>query len=49
MLVVLEDHLKQRTLAARTEWDYRRHWSSKSLDTLYPLRNAAAVRIAMIV
>jgi integrase len=39
MLSVLEDHLKERSLAARTEWDYNRHWTSKSLDTLYPLRN----------
>src|SRR5690606_6859963 len=26
-------------LAERTVWDYRRHWTNKSLNTLYPMRN----------
>jgi integrase len=39
MLDVLEDHIKERDLAERTVWDYRRHWNSKSLDTLYRMRN----------
>ncbi len=44
MLDVLEDHIKERSeserpLAERTASDYRRHWTSKSINTLYPMRN----------
>ena len=39
LLDVIEDHIKERDLAERTEWDYRRHWTNKKMNTLYPLRN----------
>ncbi len=39
MLDVLEDHIKERELAERTEEDYRLHWANKRRNTLYPLRN----------
>lgn len=39
LLDVIEDHIKERDLAERTEWDYRRHWTDKKMNTLYPLRN----------
>ena len=38
-LDVIEDHLNERDLSEQTDWDYRRHWTNKKFNTLYPLRN----------
>jgi integrase len=39
MLDVIEDHISERSLAERTKDDYRRHWTNKRRNTLYPYRN----------
>ncbi len=39
MIDVIEDHICERSLAERTEDDYRRHWTNKKRNTLYPYRN----------
>lgn len=39
MIDVIEDHIRERAPTEYTAKDYRKHWTNKRCNTLYPMRN----------